>query len=83
MLGHLKKHQPKMKIGDKEFPGAEVHDYLASFYSEHKSKITSTDMFLDKVAFKTLSGLTYYVADDKGSKTMLKDWLQQSLASQK
>ena len=79
MLAHLKQHQPTMKIGEKEFPGIEVYDYLASFYGEHKSKVTSTDIFLEKVAFKTRSGLIYYVADDNGSNTMLKDWLQQSL----
>jgi len=83
MLAHLKKQQPKMIIGEKQFPGIEVHDYLFSFYQQHKSKVTSRDIFLEKVAFKTQGGLIYYVADDKGGQTMLKDWLQQSLPTQK
>lgn len=83
MLAHLKKQQPKMQVGERGFTGLEVHNYLSSYYEKNKSKVTTTDIFLEQVASKSLSGLVYYVVDDKGGKIMLKDWLRQSLASQK
>ncbi|MDX1679419.1 MAG: DUF6288 domain-containing protein [Akkermansiaceae bacterium] len=78
MLAHLKKVQPKMKIGENEFPGIKVHDFLASVYRENSSQVTSTEFFLEKIATQSPSGMIYYVLDDKGGKTPLKDWLKAS-----
>jgi hypothetical protein len=83
MLDHLKKVQPRVKIGSKVFSGIKVHDYLAAVYEKHKSKVTSSDVFLSKIASKTQEGQVYYVVDDKGSTTTLKSWLAKSLARMK
>ncbi len=74
MLGQLKNINPRMLVGDKEFPAIQVHDYLASEYARLKIHVTSTDIFLDKLATKSRSGLVYYVVDDKNNKVPLKDW---------
>jgi hypothetical protein len=65
------------------FPGIQIHNYLAAVHEKQKSKVTSSDIFLNKIASKTRTGRVYCVLDDKGNRTTLKSWLAKSLVRMK